>query len=249
MAIIMRAIGWRARVIDGGYKAWRKWLMADLAEQISKPKPELIVLAGLTGCGKTKLLHALKEQGAQVLDLEGNANHKGSILGNPATGGQPSQKHFETSLWGDFSNYDPSRPVFTEAESNRIGKIQLPGSLWKRLGEARVAQVHLPLAERAKFLAADYPHFIEDPQRLKDTLDGLRRLRGHQQVDQWHQQIDSRDWVPFLESILLHHYDVVYRKPGSEESIYHEPEDHLHLEQFTETTFSDGATELIQRFC
>lgn len=247
-ATILRAIGWRARVIQGGYKAWRKWLMADLDEQISKPQPELIVLAGLTGCGKTRLLHALKEQGAQVLDLEGHAHHKGSILGNPANGSQPAQKLFETSLWHDFSNFDHSRPVFTEAESNRIGKLQLPGSLWRRLGMARVALVSLPLAERAKFLAADYPHFVEDPQRLKDTLDGLRRLRGHAQIDQWHAQIDQADWTTFLESILLNHYDVVYRKPGSEDSIYQAPEDHLHLEKFTESTFTDGAAELIKRF-
>lgn len=249
MAIIMRAIGWRARVLEGGYKAWRKWLMSDLIAQISPAKPELIVLAGLTGCGKTKLLHTLKEQGSQVLDLEGHANHKGSILGNPATGNQPSQKFFDTSLWHDFSNYDPSQPVFTEAESNRIGKIQLPGTLWKRLSEARVVQVHLPLSERAKFLADDYPHFVEDPQHLKDTLNGLRRLRGHGQVDQWHAQIDVRDWTTFLESILLHHYDLVYRKPGSEDSIYQTPEDHLYLEKFTTKTFSDGASELIERFC
>lgn len=248
MAIIMRAIGWRARVIEGGYKAWRKWLITDLEAKVSPARPELIVLAGLTGCGKTKLLHALKEQGAQVLDLEGNANHKGSILGNPATGDQPTQKFFDTTLWNDFSNYDPTRPVFTEAESNRIGKIQLPRALWKRLGEARVIQVHLPLSDRAKFLAEDYPHFIKNPEQLKDTLDGLRRLRGHEQVDQWHAEIDARDWPTFLESILLNHYDLVYRRPGSEDSIYHAPEDHLHLNEFSKTVFSDGATELIKRF-
>ena len=248
MAVIMRAIGWRARVIEGGYKAWRKWLTADLGEQISPSKPELIVLAGLTGCGKTRLLHALKNRGAQVLDLEGFAHHKGSILGSSTTGHQPSQKRFESLLWQAFSNYDPAKPVFTEAESSRIGKIQLPGSLWKRLGEARVVEVHLPLAERAKFLTEDYPHFLEDPQQLKNTLDGLRRLRGNEQVDQWHTQIDNRDWSSFLESILLHHYDLVYRKPGSEDSVYQVPEDHLQLERFDDSTFPNGANDLLRRF-
>lgn len=248
MATIFRAIGWRARVLEGGYKAWRKWLMVDLEEKLRPSNPELIVLGGLTGCGKTKLLHALKEQGAQVLDLEGNANHKGSILGNPATGDQPSQKLFETRLWDDFTNYDPNRPIFTEAESNRIGKIHCPGPLWSRLGEARVVQVHLPLSERAKFLAEDYPHFVNEPDKLKSTLDGLRRLRGHEQVDEWHQQIDAHNWTAFLESILLNHYDVVYRKLGSEESVYHEPEHHLRLENYTPTLFREGAAALLDHY-
>ena len=248
MGTIFRAIGWRARVIEGGYKSWRKWLINDLEQKLSSKKNKLIVLAGLTGCGKTKLLHALKEQGAQILDLEGHANHKGSILGNPAVGSQPSQKLFETRLWEDFKNYDPSKPVFTEAESNRIGKIHCPSALWNRLGKARVVQVHLPLEERAKFLADDYPHFVNEPDHLKKTLDGLRRLRGHEQVDEWHCQIDSRDWTTFLASILVNHYDIVYRKPGSDDSVYHEPEHHLRLEKFTPTVFQEGATALIEHY-
>ncbi len=248
MAIIFRAIGWRSRLLHGGYKQWRKWLIADLDEKLSTKTPELIVLGGLTGCGKTRLLHALAEQGAQVLDLEGHADHKGSILGNPTSREQPSQKWFESRLWQDFQSFDPSRPVFTEAESNRIGKIHCPGALWKRLGQARIVQVSLPLRDRALFLAEDYPHFIEKPERLKEKLNGLRRLRGHAQVDQWHQQIDQKDWPTFLESILVHHYDLVYRRPGSDESVYQEPEFHLELSHYHETVFQENAAELIRHY-
>ncbi len=248
MAFIFRAIGWRSRVIQGGYKAWRKYLMEDMEATISPAKPELIVLGGLTGCGKTRLLHEMKRQGAQVLDLEGLANHRGSILGNEPESPQPNQKFFESQLWQAFRNFDPDRPVFTEAESNRIGRLQCPPALWKRLGEGRVVLLDLPLPERAKLLAEDYHHFISDPQSLKDTLDGLRRLRGNEQVDTWHQQIDSRDWDAFLQSILVDHYDLCYRRPGSEDSVYPEPERSFQPTSASTSDFEKAATELIELY-
>ncbi len=249
IATILKAIGWRARVLEGGYKAWRKWLMTDLEKKINHPPPELIVLAGLTGCGKTRLLHALRNQGAQVLDLEGHANHKGSILGTPNEGTQPSQKLFESRLWSDFSKFDKTRPIFTEAESNRIGNVHCPAPLWKRFTKARVIQIELPLSERAKFLIHDYPHFVEKPQALKETLDGLRRLRGHEQVDIWQSHIDAHEWMPFVESILTNHYDLVYRAPGNSNSVYQKSTRTLKLPQFSEEIFKKSATDLIQRYC
>jgi len=248
MAFIFRAIGWRSRVIEGGYKSWRKFLMADLEPTISSSRPELVVLGGLTGCGKTRLLHELHRQGAQVLDLEGLANHRGSILGNSPNSPQPNQKRFESSLWEAFQNFDPDRPVFTEAESNRIGRLQCPPPLWKRLGEGKMVLVDLPLPERAKLLADDYAHFIDDPDSLKETLDGLRRLRGNEQVDTWHQQIDSRDWNSFLKSILVDHYDLVYRRPGSEDSVYPEPERIFEPASASESDFEKSAAELIRLY-
>lgn len=247
MAIIFRAIGWRSRVISGGYKAWRKYLMANLEETISSPNPKLIVLAGLTGCGKTRLLWELKKQGAQVLDLEGLANHKGSILGSSPDTPQPNQKRFDSSLWHAFKNFDPARPVFTEAESNRIGRLQCPPPLWKRLGTGHVTLIDLPLAERAKLLIEDYPHFINHPDTLKETLNGLRRLRGHKQVDTWHQQIDQRDWTAFLQSILVNHYDIVYRRPGSTDSVYPEPNVTLTLPTCRTTDLEKAAADLIKK--
>ncbi len=248
MAVIFRAIGWRARVLDGGYKAWRKWLLAHLPETFSPAQPELIVLGGLTGCGKTRLLHELAKQGAQVLDLEGLANHRGSILGTDPDDPQPTQRLFESRLWSAFQNYDPTRPVFTEAESNRIGSVHLPSSLWKRLGSGRLVLLDLPLLERAKLLADDYDHFIQDPDSLKDTLDGLRRLRGHEQVDAWHRQIEARDWPAFLSSILADHYDLVYRRPGSEDSVYPVPEHTIDLPSCAPEDFEKAASDLIARY-
>jgi tRNA 2-selenouridine synthase len=247
MALIFRAIGWRSRVLTGGYQAWRKHLSADLDPLIGASKPRLIILGGLTGCGKTRLLHELNRQGAQILDLEGLANHKGSILGNAPDSPQPGQKRFESRLWEEFQKFDPNKPVFTEAESNRIGRLQCPPPLWKRLGEGKVVLVDLPLPERGKLLALEYEHFIANPQSLKDTLDGLRRLRGHEQVDEWHRQIDACDWPTFLESILLKHYDLCYRRPGSEDSIYSEPIATVSVTSASDSDYENAAAELIAK--
>ena len=248
MALIFRAIGWRARVLNGGYRAWRKFLISDLDPIISPPKPELIVLGGLTGCGKTRLLHQLKLQGAQILDLEGLANHRGSILGNAPGSPQPGQKCFESKLWEAFQSFDPERPVFTEAESNRIGRLQCPPPLWKRLGEGKIVLLDLPIHERGKLLAEDYEHFIAHPDSLTETLNGLRRLRGNEQVNTWHRQIEERRWSAFLESILVDHYDLCYRRPGSENSVYPEPEDTLSLLSNSEADFQKAAADLISKY-
>lgn len=246
MALIFRAIGWRARVLTGGYKAWRRFLMDDLEPAFSRLELPLVVLGGLTGCGKTRLLHELERQGAQVLDLEGLANHRGSILGRSPDSPQPGQKRFESLLWEKLRSFDPSRPVFTEAESNRIGRLQCPPPLWNRLGSGKVILVDLPLPERAKLLADDYRHFIENPASLKDTLEGLRRIRGHEQVETWHQQIDAGQWDRFLQSILVDHYDLAYRQPGSPDSVYPPPESTLTLSAAGPDDLQKAATQLIK---
>lgn len=248
MAVVFRAIGWRARVLDGGYKAWRKFLIHDLEPAMHGLVGGLIVLGGLTGCGKTRLLHELEKKGAQVLDLEGLANHRGSILGREPNAPQPSQKRFESLLWQKLRTFDPGKPVFTEAESNRIGRLQCPPALWKRLGAGRVVLVELPIEERAKLLTEDYDHFIANPTTLKETLDHLRRIRGHEQVDLWHDQIDQGKWKELLRSILEDHYDLSYRRPGSPDSVYSEPESRLPLPSAAPSDLSNAARELIASF-
>lgn len=248
MALIFRAIGWRSRIIHGGYKAWRKYLMGDMEATISPSQPKLIVLAGLTGCGKTRLLHELARQGAQILDLEGLAKHRGSILGDNPNNPQPNQKLFESQLWQSFRQFDPQRPVFTEAESNRIGRLQCPPALWKRLSTARTVLIDLPLSERAQLLAQDYQHFISSPKTLKEKLEGLRRLQSHKQVDTWFQQIDSGDWDAFLRSILTDHYDLCYRNPGSEGSVYTSPERRLRPASISHSDFQKTAADLISLY-
>jgi tRNA 2-selenouridine synthase len=241
-AHILRSVGWRARILDGGYKAWRKFVITDLEEQMANPELSFHVLSGLTGVGKTRLLHILDEEGAQVLDLEGLANHRGSLLG--AVGPQPAQKLFENRLHETLSGFDLARPIFTEAESNRIGRLNIPAPVWKKFEDARVTEIRLPLPHRVQLLHEDYPAFIANPEKLRELLDKLRPLRGHQLVDDWHRLIAEESWDEFLTSVLRDHYDLCYRPTGSENSRYPEPSATVEIPSHSPEAFRDAASQL-----
>ena len=247
IAHILRSIGWRARVLEGGYKAFRKFITEDLEKRYSDPNLQFSVLEGPTGVAKTQLLHSIREQGGQILDLEGIANHKGSVLGLEPDTTQPSQKQFETRLWQTVTRLDITQPIFTEAESNRIGKVHCPPALWKKLGESQVTTIHMPLSERAQFLLNDYAYFTENPHCLKKLLKKLTRLRGRKQIDQWHKQIDAEEWTNFVESILRDHYDLVYRHAGDEKSNYPAPSHTLELKDASPKILQTAANTLINR--
>ena len=244
LAQILRSIGWRARLLDGGYKAFRKFVTDDTERILSDPALQLSVLAGQTGVAKTRLLHTLKNKGAQILDLEGLAKHRGSVLGLEPDTRQPNQKNFETRLWHNLTQLDPTLPVFTEAESNRIGALHCPPTLWKKLGEGEVIHIELPLSQRAAFLLDDYPHFTEDPKHLKSLLDRLVKLRGHERIRHWHELIDAGQWPEFVESVLRDHYDLVYRRAGDEKSNYTDPVQTITMDDFS-TESLDRATDTL----
>jgi len=241
-ATVMRSIGWRARILEGGYKAWRRFVMDDLPRQISEQNLQFRIIAGLTGTGKTRLLDSLRELGAQVIDLEALANHRGSLLGSQ--GEQPNQRRFESLLHMSLSTINPRRPIFAEAESNRIGSAYIPPALWQKFSEASVIELTLPAAERVKLLLEDYEHFPRDPDTLAAILDNLRQLRGHKQVDAWQAQITSRIWPAFVASILKHHYDLCYRRPGSPDSNYQAPSRQLALHDCSAASYAQAAHEL-----
>ena len=243
LAHILRSIGWRARILDGGYKSYRKFVLNDSRKRFSQPQPHFHVLAGFTGTGKTRLLHHLRQAGGQVIDLEGLANHRGSLLGN--VGPQPSQKLFESHLHREMESFDLEQPVFVEAESNRIGARSLPGSLWRKLATARVTEVRLTLSSRAQLLLDDYPRFLDEPDELCNLLNRLRPLRGNEQVEQWHKLIAAKNWPTFLESILRDHYDLCYRPAGSEDSNYQTPSQILEVADHSNASFQKAAQTLL----
>lgn len=242
---ILSSVGWKAKLLKGGYRSFRKLVVDELEQILTETPLQLTVLSGLTGVGKTRLLHALTEQGAQVLDLEGLANHKGSLLGSPHLSEQPSQKQFETALWHTLREYDLTQPVYTEAESNRIGRVHCPTPLWKKLSEGKLIQTNLDISERIKLLAEDYPHFTENPQSLSELLNVLRRIRGNAQVDQWQQQIAEANWDTFLTSILVDHYDLCYRPPEHPDSNYTPPVAAITLASSTPADFTLAAREVM----
>jgi tRNA 2-selenouridine synthase len=170
---MLREIGFDARQLVGGYKAYRGRVNADLQQLPQRLR--LITICGCTGTGKTALLHELARQGAQVLDLEGLARHRGSLLGEWSEP-QPSQKRFDSLLWDALRRFDPARPVFVESESKRIGLVQMPDALRERMHAGETLWLEVPLAARVARLRADYAHFAADPLALVAKLEPLKAL-------------------------------------------------------------------------
>ncbi len=209
MATVLTQVGWPVTLLEGGYKAWRKRVLSDL--QTLPSKFSYRVLAGLTGTGKTEILHRLKEQGEQVLDLEGLANHQGSLLGEPEGGQGVSQKSFDTKLWHALSEMNPERPVWTEAESAKIGQVFCPKDLLQMLRESVRIEVLVPIDDRVRYLNDRYDHWQSSPGALLDKLKWLNQRHGQAEVDAWSTLAKAGEWHAFVKRLLQSHYDPAYQ--------------------------------------
>ncbi|HEY9649585.1 MAG TPA: tRNA 2-selenouridine(34) synthase MnmH, partial [Coleofasciculaceae cyanobacterium] len=213
MALVLNQIGWQVTVLDGGYKTYREYIrnqLQQLPEQFTYQ-----VLCGLTGSGKTHILRQLSNRGVQVLDLEGLANHRGSLLGQEWEGKlspQPSQKQFESLLVQQLIRFDASEPVWVEAESNKIGQLYLPPCLWQQMKQSGCIEVQLPLAARIEWLLQEYPHFVTHPYILKNKLARLKSRYGRDKINYWYSLIDAEKWHDLVGDLLTYHYDPAYSK-------------------------------------
>lgn len=208
-ASILTQIGWRAEVVAGGYQSWRR-LVHDLLYEGALPHRP-ILLDGNTGTAKTALLHRLAARGVQVIDLEGLARHRGSLLG-AEPGGQPAQKRFETTLATALIACDPARPVVVEAESSKIGRLVLPPTLWSAMCAAPRIEVTAPMSARVDWLLTAYADLIADPARFSAQLDPLRVHRGHAVVDRWQALIRAGDFATLAGALMAEHYDPAYAR-------------------------------------
>lgn len=206
-ASILTQIGWRAGVVDGGYQAFRR-LVYD-ALYLDKLPHRVILLDGNTGTAKTDVLHLLAAKGVQVLDLEGLANHRGSLLGE-MDGGQPSQKAFETALACTIAALDVTRPVIVEAESSKIGARIIPPSLWAAMKDAPRVEIDAPMDARAQYLAQAYVDISADRALMVTKLEVLRRHRGRL-VDSWLALLGAEDFDGLARALMEDHYDPTYR--------------------------------------
>ena len=206
-AQICSEIGWTCYVLEGGYKFYRTQVLDNL-----KTLPEqfrYIIIAGRTGSAKTKLLRALGSRGAQILDLEGLAHHKGSLLGGLSEP-QPSQKLFESCLVGKLSGFDKDRPVFVESESSRIGEVHIPKLLWHEMIHAPVIMIEVDRQQRAEYLVSEYPHLLSDQTDLNRLIDGMIYRHGHAETGKWRELMRQHDWVSLSHALLERHYDPAY---------------------------------------
>jgi tRNA 2-selenouridine synthase len=239
-AHILREIGWDAHRLEGGYKAWRRHVIDTLAEL--PQRFSFKVISGPTGSAKSRILEALGQQGAQILHLEELAAHKGSVLGNLPDAPQPAQKMFETRLLAALSPLDPSRPVFVEAESRRIGVLQVPDAIIAAIRAAPCLRIDASRPARADFLMRDYDYFLSRPQWLIEKLDHLRGLQSHETIAHWTALIEAGDFRALVESLLEQHYDALYQR--SQEKNYR---DYGDAPLFTADDLSPASIEQIAR--
>jgi len=210
MGHVMHQIGWNAKRLAGGYKAYRHAVVAGI--EALAGKFDYRVICGLTGAGKSILLRHLERLGAQTLDLEQLAAHRGSVLGDLPGETQPSQKMLESRLWLKFKGLDPRRPVIIESESRKVGNLRVPEALVARMWQSECVWLETALPVRVALLMRDYHHFTEDAQALVARLDCLVKLHGHERINRWKDQISGARWAEFVTQILQEHYDPAYAK-------------------------------------
>lgn len=206
----LETIGFNVTKLQGGWKAYRR----DVNEQLAHV-PTLYkynVLSGSTGCGKTRLLYALEQAGEQVLDLEGVAAHRGSVLGMIPGVLQPSQKFFDSILLKKLASFDPARPIWVEAESKKIGNVQLPDALLETMRSGRTYKVTADMGQRVLLWREDYRHFEQDPMGMLKCLYFLRPLVGGEEFSAWEQLAKDGQMPALFERLMRKHYDPAYRR-------------------------------------
>jgi tRNA 2-selenouridine synthase len=239
----LKMIGWDAHRIAGGYKTWRHHVIAQLA---ALPKQlDLRVVAGATGSAKTRLLHALAAEGAQVLDLEALAAHKGSVLGALPGQDQPAQKGFDTLLCDRLESFDKARPVFVEAESRRIGRIFLPEALTERMHASACVLVEAGVEARVDFLLLDYAYLGDDRDGLIKSLGSLLGLQSKETIARWQLLATQGAWRELFTALVVEHYDPLYRRSQRHQFERYAQARRVELPVLDETGLRAAARELV----
>ena len=208
LSTVLARIGFRTDVLEGGYKAFRRWVIEDTARRAQGLK--FCIVAGRTGSAKTDLLHLLAQEGEQVIDLEALARHRGSLLGATPDSPQPSQRAFETSLWFQLARCQPGRLVWLESESRKIGQIQIPESIIERMRSSPHYQLEVESKVRSKYLLDHYQHWIREPERLQAITLKLRPFLSSEAYAALEQSLSQQRLEEFVSLLLKHHYDPLY---------------------------------------
>ena len=219
LALVLDQIGFKITLVDGGYKAFRAALVADLPQLAARFHYQ--VVCGPTGSGKTRLLQALKAEGAQVLDLEALANHRSSVLGAIPGVEQPSQKAFDSGIWSTLRGFDPAKPVYIESESKKVGNVAVPEGLITAMRASPCLQIELPEDERVALLLEDYDFFAKDVAFFCERLSALTEARGKAVVQDWQARARNGDVASVVRELLLKHYDPGYLQSMQRNFVQH----------------------------
>ncbi len=207
IALLLNGLGENVYYIKDGYKGYRKAVVKGIEEE--NAKITYIVLHGRTGVGKTKILDHLVEKGLDVLDLEGAANHRGSLLGGVGLGDQPSTKAFETTIYHTLKNRK-SDYVFIEAESRRIGKLFVPTCIKEHMSEGYQLLIDADVHFRAEHLISEYTDLEPGNVELLEAIDKIRRYMGNAPVEALQELVKQGEFVKVAEELMVNYYDPMY---------------------------------------
>jgi tRNA 2-selenouridine synthase len=208
LAQICSEIGWKSYILDGGYKTYRRSVIQELEKTSNSLR--LIVIGGRTGSAKTDVLAVLGQKGAQVLDLEDLASHRGSLLGEIKDKVQPSQRFFETKLNDQLLKFKPNLDIFVECESSRIGAVQIPSDIWKKIIAAPMISISTPDSARASYLLKNYSNLTKDISHLNKFVLGMLHRHGRDRTIVWQKYIEMKNWKTLIMDLLENHYDPAY---------------------------------------
>ena len=242
-ATILDQVGWRVSLLQGGYQSYRRLVVGALYD--TPLKHRLVLIAGGTGTAKTDLLRQLAGIGAQMLDLEGLANHRGSLFG-ALTQGQPSQKMFETRIAAALANLDPAQITFVEAESSKIGERLVPPTLWAAMQAAPRIQISAPATARAAYLCHAYGDLTRDTQTLMAHINQLRPYHPKDRIAKWHDLVARAEWQALAYELITEHYDPRYTKSAADGA---HPLRSYALPDLSEATLVSTAEHIAQHHC
>ena len=240
MATVLTQVGWRVGLLNGGYKTWRRAVVAALRD--STQKLPLVLLDGQTGTAKSDILRAFGEQGGQILDLEALANHRGSVFGGFADAPQPSQTLFESKLWAALQALDHTKPILVEAESNRIARCEIPKRIWTAMRAAPHITVSSPPTVRAAYLQTAYADIIADKTSILDAVNRLRPFHPKEKIEAWCALAQSGTNGPLAAELMLMHYDPLYNRSRRRRAT--PPLAHFALEKLDAATFATVARKI-----
>ncbi len=243
MSIILAQVGWAAHKLEGGYKVYRRDVLDKL--ETLPGAFQFRVICGATGSGKSRLLAALETCGAQVLDLETLAQHRGSVLGNLPHQTQPSQKGFDTSLLQTLQRFDPALPVYVEAESNKIGRLVLPPALNDALHVSECIVLETVPEARIRLLLEDYQHFVDEPETLIKQLQVLHQFHGGKQIENWNELIRAGKFGTLVSQLLELHYDPSYLRALGKHYTRLEQAEKLSLDDLSSDAMQTAAKSLL----
>ena len=213
MATVLSQVGWRSAVLAGGYRTYRRHVKTRLYDEPADLR--LVLIDGHTGSAKTEILGRMAARGIQTLDLEGLAEHRGSLLGALPGRPQPSQKMFESRLLSAIERLDPARPVLVEAEASKIGERMVPPALWRLMTGAPRITLQVPADTRSKYLAAIYADTVGDLDALEALLARLPGRHGRKAIAAWRAMAEAGQLETLAGALIEAHYDPAYGRVGA----------------------------------